>query len=95
MVGAAETLILPSQITVNNIEETRDMMAGWLNDAENQLRCLGSGVETIDATGLQLMIAFNKEAARKNREFVIVSPSPVLRDVLVYSGVDKILAMGR
>ena len=95
MVGAAETLTLPSQITVNNIEEIRDMMAGWLNDAENRLRCLGSGVETIDATGLQLMIAFNKEAARKNREFVIVSPSPVLRDVLVYSGVDKILAIGR
>lgn len=95
MVADKEALALPSQINVYNVEQLRETMIRWVDESNNQVRLRGDGVESIDAVGLQLLIACHKAAVRRNKGFIIESPSPVLQEILLYSGADKILAVGR
>lgn len=90
---AANELVidLPQRLTVDMSEQARKLMAKSLHCEEVEIKCRGSGVQVVDATGIQLLLSFHSSAAREGKRVVIINPSPQLSEATIYSGADKVL----
>lgn len=90
--SAKELLIdLPERLTVDVAEQVRKIMAKSMHCKEVEIKCRGSGVQMVDAAGIQLLLSFHSSAAREGKRVVITNPSPLLSEAIIYSGADKVL----
>lgn len=83
---------LPQRFTVDVAEQVRKLMAKSLHCKKVEIKCRGSGVQIVDAAGIQLLLALHSSATMAGKRVVITNPSPLLSEAIIYSGADKVLA---
>lgn len=93
MSGNQAGLILPPQLTVENVEAVKELILNRLHEGGAEPECYAGDVKVIDAAGLQLLLALYKSAVREGKQVTIINPSPYLRKVFSCSGADKVLAI--
>lgn len=79
-------LVLAGRLTINEADARRDELAGCLAECD-RLTVDTGGVEAVDVTGLQLLIALRRSAAQGGKT-VILAPPPggALLEALVSAG---------
>lgn len=87
-------LKLPEELTIHNIEETMNCLCEKMSYMHG-VTIDASELRQIDACGLQVLLAWAKEAKVRKMPFVIVNPSTYLIHVLAITGAAKAVPLGK
>lgn len=85
-----EPWLLPAQMTVDRAEELKSLLQHWMTQEGSTFVCIGSHVECLDASGLQLLLAANMCLQQEGRSLIIRESSPRLQEVLRLSGTEQL-----
>lgn len=89
----AKNFDLPPELTVEDVVEVQKSMAGFLKMTDPLVDCDGSKLKVMDSAGLQLLLAFSKASLKKGKVCRLVNPDPELREIMSYTGADKVIAV--
>jgi len=90
---------LPRDLSIYTASETRSQWLNWLTDGtvaaatDAPQRLDASQVDTIDAAGLQLLLAFRRTLEARGLKMRLEAPSGPLREACDALGVSDLLAM--
>lgn len=89
-------LALPAELTIYTAGETRPQWLAWLAaDGAESLQVDASGVNEVDAAGLQLVVALSRALEAQHRRLQLDRPSPALQTACERLGLTGLLEPGR
>jgi len=88
-----EYLTLPPALTVATVARVREQALERLGGGQVQVPFVvdASSVDTIDAAGIQVLVALARECSARQGTLSILAPSPALEDALGLLGLDASL----
>lgn len=86
-VSSTATLVLAGALDIYTAEQVRASWLASVAQSEKQIWLDLGGVESCDAAGLQVLLAFEKSSRDAGKSFEIVAVSPVLSQLAAAFGI--------
>jgi len=78
---SANTFTLPDTMRINGLADVKDLLTPLIEAGED-LELDGSAVDSLDTSGLQLLIAAQKTMEKKGKQLSIVNPSETITQAI-------------
>lgn len=86
-----ETHALPAELTIYTVSEVWPLLQGWVRHDTAALDVHADTVSEIDAAGLQLLVALDKQLHAQDARLTLIAPSASLRSACEGLGVARLL----
>lgn len=86
-----EHLSLPAELTIYTVNEVAPQLQGWLHHDISVLEVQADAVSEIDAAGIQLLVALDKQLHAQDARLTLIEPSASLRSACERLGVTRLL----